>query len=325
MHLAGWHPSLPKSSTMSEFRPSLMHFFNSFKESLFLGNPRWTPAEIPCLKDKVIIVTGGNSGIGYDTVKALLEHEATVYIVSRNESKALPVIDELEKETGKRALYIQAELSDLSSVKRAAEQFLSKEDRLDILYNNAGIVYPFATTPEGNDLIFETNVTGTVRIINVSSSAHRLVPATNPLKLDAIQEGPLRDQVLRMYGYGFSKFCSNLYTNELARRYKDTNIVVMSVHPGCFHTSMTDHMPQTLANRMINKIIFIYSPDYKAYTQLWAGTAPEAGKLHGKYITPWNSVGNPRAETQDEGLMTELWTYLEGRVKAHELKQVEGA
>jgi retinol dehydrogenase-12 len=134
---------------------------------------------------------------------------------------------------------------------------------------------------------------------------------------------------------------------------------------GCFHTSMTDHMPQTLANRMINvsyhfpsgaglnsgltfrqKIIFIYSPDYKAYTQLWAGTAPEAGKLHGKvriliyplgiprtqfiltdsqYITPWNSVGNPRAETQDEGLMTELWTYLEGRVKAHELKQVEGA
>ena len=90
---------------------------------------------------QIILVTGGNSGIGYETVKVLFAKGATVYLAARSESKADEAIARLEKEvsaTGRgKVVFLELDLSDLRSVRKAAEEFLSKESRLDVLFNNA--------------------------------------------------------------------------------------------------------------------------------------------------------------------------------------------
>lgn len=96
------------------------------------------PVFLTCLWPlQVAIVTGGNSGIGYETTKQHLLKGARVYLAARSESKAQAAIARLEVETGKRAIWLELDLSDLTSVKRAAKTFLEAEAQLDILFNNA--------------------------------------------------------------------------------------------------------------------------------------------------------------------------------------------
>ena len=82
-------------------------------------------------------LTGGNSGIGYETCKALLAHNAKVYLAARNKDKAECAIQKLKEETGKEAIFLLLDLASLASVKRAAHEFLSKETALHVLFNNA--------------------------------------------------------------------------------------------------------------------------------------------------------------------------------------------
>ena len=81
--------------------------------------------------------TGGNNGLGYETIKVLLAHNATIYLAARNKSKASAAIASLREETGRTAIFLELDLASLASVKRAAEEFLSKEPVLHVLFNNA--------------------------------------------------------------------------------------------------------------------------------------------------------------------------------------------
>ncbi|KAJ8488637.1 hypothetical protein ONZ51_g3428 [Trametes cubensis] len=115
---------------------------NVYTQLLPPPKARWGVADIPDLTGKVMIVTGGNAGIGRETVKALLLHNAKVYMASRNEEKALAAITQLERETGRRAIFLKLDLANLSSVKAAAQEFMSKETKLHVLFNNGGVTYP---------------------------------------------------------------------------------------------------------------------------------------------------------------------------------------
>ena len=86
---------------------------------------------------QIVLVTGGASGIGYTACKELLLKNAKVYVAGRNWTKVADAIAGLEKETGKQAVALHLDLEDLDSVKAAAEEFLGKEDQLDILFCNA--------------------------------------------------------------------------------------------------------------------------------------------------------------------------------------------
>ena len=87
---------------------------------------------------KVIIVTGGNSGIGLETAKQLLLKNAKVYLAGRDGGKCEAAAKKLKEETkGKEPVILQLDLADLVSVRKAAEEFLEKEERLDVLFNNA--------------------------------------------------------------------------------------------------------------------------------------------------------------------------------------------
>ena len=86
--------------------------------------PVWGVDDIPDQTGKVVIVTGGNTGIGYETIKALLPKNATVYMASRSRQKAEEAIERLKKETGKEAKFLELDLADLKKVKQAAQDFL---------------------------------------------------------------------------------------------------------------------------------------------------------------------------------------------------------
>jgi len=114
-----------------------------FKE-IFPGKPHWTAKDMPDLAGKVVCVTGGNTGIGYETCKALLEHNAKVYLAARSEQKATAAIEKLKRETGKSDIHwLKLDLSDLPSCAAAAKELASKERKLDILFNNA--YFPIAS------------------------------------------------------------------------------------------------------------------------------------------------------------------------------------
>jgi retinol dehydrogenase 12 len=105
---------------------------------------QFTEADIPDLAGYTVIVTGATGGIGGPTADQLARHNARVYITGRSSEKIARKIAELQAEAGEKQLDLHAlrmDLEDLKSVQRAAEEFMSKEDRLDILINNAGVSF----------------------------------------------------------------------------------------------------------------------------------------------------------------------------------------
>ncbi|KAJ7190407.1 NAD(P)-binding protein [Mycena pura] len=301
--------------------------------------------DIPDLSDKIILVTGGNSGIGYETVKPLLLKNATVYLAARSPSKGHEAIAQLERETGKRAKFLELDLSDLRSVRRAAEAFLSMESRLDVLFNNAGVMIPPTDqlTAQGYDLQFGTNVLGhffltelllpaltashahsstPARIIHTSSTAHSRAPAHNVF-FDAVKGGPARDALVKKWGtlnapwtlYGASKLGNILVSDYYAKTYGHGDAAVLvscALHPGMVRTGVQRHGPAIF--KFITGLAFAPAP-VGAYTQLWAGTAASAEEINGKYFLPVGIATSPGGRTDDEQLAVEVVKYLKDAIE----------
>lgn len=101
-----------------------MASLGAYYRQLYPPSPEWTVDKIPDLSGKVFIVTGGSSGIGKETCKQLLLKNAKVYLAARSESKAQAALEELEKETGKKAIFQELDLGDLDATKKSAQEFL---------------------------------------------------------------------------------------------------------------------------------------------------------------------------------------------------------
>ncbi|KZT27891.1 NAD(P)-binding protein [Neolentinus lepideus HHB14362 ss-1] len=297
----------------------------------FPGKPKFKTEDIPDLSGKVIIVTGANTGIGKETAKALLLRNAKVYIAARSQEKSEQAIKDLEKETGKTAVFLKLDLADLPSIKAAAEEFKSKETQLHVLFNNAGVMIPPVEqlTAQGYDLQFGTNVLGhfyftklliptlvetakttpegKVRVITTSSSGHLF----HGLDFATFKDSPKRKKLGTTRLYAQSKFGNIVFANELGRRYGDS-IVSVSLNPGNIQSDLqryTKGIQRTLI------LSILYPTPYGAVTQLWAGTSKEGLELNGKYAIPWARVGPARKDTADPQLGKELWEWLEEQVK----------
>lgn len=124
----------------------------TFLKEIFPGKPHWTAQDMQDLTGKVVCVTGGNTGIGWETCKviilsrvlnntnrqALLEHNAKVYLCARDEKKAFAAIEKLKQVTGKSDVhFLKLDLADIPSAAAAAKELLAKEPRIDILFLNA--------------------------------------------------------------------------------------------------------------------------------------------------------------------------------------------
>ncbi|KAH9847103.1 NAD-P-binding protein [Lenzites betulinus] len=301
--------------------------------NMFPPKPTWGVDDIPDLSGKVMIVTGGNTGIGKETVKALLNHNAKVYIAGRNPQKVKEAIEDLRQATGKEAFFLQVDLADLQSIKQGVSDYLAKEARLDVLFNSGGVMVPpiEQITKDGYDLQFGTNVLGhyyltqlllplliasaetspdgKARVINTSSMGHRY---SSSIDFNTLRDGPARVKLGTMRLYSQSKFGNVVYSNELHRRYADQGIVSVSLHPGNLKTDLQRHA-SSIANVLVQPLL--YPAPMGALTQLYAGTSAEGAKLGGQYLIPWARVGRARKETDDAELGRKLWDWLEDAVK----------
>ena len=217
----------------------------------------WTTADIPDLSGKVIIVTGGNSGIGFEAAKELARKGAQTILACRNMEKAQAAFEKIQFEIPEsRVEIMELDLVNLESVRIFSDQFKSKYDRLDVLLNNAGIMMvPYGLTMDGFERQFGTNhlghfaLTGMLidmlvnthgsRVVNVSSNGHRFgrIDFENLMYENGEGYSP-------MNAYGRSKLANLLFTYELQRRLElaGASTIAAAAHPGLSDTHLVDHI-----------------------------------------------------------------------------------
>jgi len=266
----------------------------------------------------VLIITGGNAGIGFENSKAVLQKNGKLYLAARSAERAQAAIAKLKEITSKEAIFLPLDLADLRSVKKAAEEFLSKQETLDYLFLNAGVMNtPLdVLTAQGYDAQFGTNVLGHCafnqllmpallksyetnavkpRVIVVSSQGHGLAPpGKTGIEWDTMKPGPVRDKVWNSFPvggqlYGQSKLGNILWAQWLHRHYGD-KIVAISLHPGTITSELMKHNISWLFSTWT--YFLSYKGEFGALTQLWAGFSPEAADLGGGYAIPWGRPGN---------------------------------
>jgi NAD(P)-dependent dehydrogenase (short-subunit alcohol dehydrogenase family) len=229
-------------------------------------NNKWTAKNIPDLSGKVFIVTGANSGIGFEAAKEFARNGAETILACRNMGKATKARDNIKKEIpDARVKVIQLDLASLRSIREFAEKFKKGYKRLDVLVNNAGIMaVPYQTTEDGFESHIGVNhlghfaltallhnvllTTAGARVVTVSSNGHRMG------KMDFnnfIYEGG--KGYSRIGAYGRSKLANLLFTYELDKRFKKANIkaIAVAAHPGSSNTNLGRAWYITIAKMLL--------------------------------------------------------------------------
>ncbi|KAM5541128.1 hypothetical protein V8D89_005057 [Ganoderma adspersum] len=305
--------------------------------------PKFNVDQIPDLAGRIAIVTGGNSGCGYETIKVLLQHNAKVYLAARSKQNADAAVASLKAETGREPVFLELDLANLASVKKAAQEFLSKEPELHILFCNAGVLTPpiDQLTDDGYDLQFGTTVVGHFYLTELLMAALFAGAQTSPdhharvvttasmaaymqtLEYDTFRDGPARRALGTVGLYNQSKHGNAVLARQVAKRYADRGIVSISVNPGNFKTNLTRHTP-SLVTKFLGATV-LYPAPYGALTPLFAGTMPEALNYNGEFMIPWARLGRCRPEVYDDEVGNKLWSWLEGEVRAFESSQAGGS
>ncbi len=272
----------------------------------------WTEEDIPDQTGKVAIVTGGNSGIGYETVRILAKRGAHVVLAARNSIKGHEAVSKIVSEFPSANVETQPlDLADLASIKDFSTSFKERKIPLHILINNAGIMgVPKGTTVDGFELQFGINhlghfaLTGRLiedllaekggRIVNVASNAHR----QGRLNFYDLQS---THRYGRMRAYAQSKLANLVFTAELDRRLKragHNDTLSVAAHPGMAHSNIASNFEsESYFDRLLENSLKILGPYFVQSTvagaipTLRAATDPSAEG--GDYFGP-----SQRAQTR---------------------------
>ncbi|KXX73554.1 Short-chain dehydrogenase TIC 32, chloroplastic [Madurella mycetomatis] len=316
------------------------------------GGVAFKPAtDIPPLNDKVILVTGGNAGLGKAAIQQLAAHSpARIYLASRDASRAQSAIADITRavpSAGSVIKPLSLDLTSFASIKAAAQQVLSECSRLDILMLNAGIMAtPAATTQEGYEIQFGTNHVGhalltklllplllrtaalqlqqspetrkpDVRVVVLSSMAH-LFSAPGGIDFSTLKGAGSGGLYWTWALYGQSKLANILFAKELARRYPQ--LTVVAVHPGVVNTNLMipfsqQYLVAHLARRAGGWVLS--TADQAVRNQLWAAAATK-GIENGEFYYPVGVAGLAGGRANDGELARMLWEWtekeLEGQV-----------
>ena len=255
------------------------------------------------LTGRRVIVTGGASGIGIETARALAGAGAEVTLAVRNTSAAQPVAEDIVATTGsKQVLVAPLGLADQASV---ASFVAAWEGPLDILVNNAGVMAsPEMRTPQGWELQFATNhlghfalatglhralaAAGRARVVSVSSSAH----LRSPVVFDDIH---FRERAYDPWlAYGQSKTANVLFAVEATRRWADDGITVNAVMPGGIRTNLqryvSDEELARLRAQMGSAAPSWKTPEQGAATSVLVATSPLLDGVGGRYFEDCNEA-----------------------------------
>jgi NAD(P)-dependent dehydrogenase (short-subunit alcohol dehydrogenase family) len=257
---------------------------------------RWTTADIPDQTGRTAVITGANTGLGYETAAALAAKRAHVVLAVRNLDKGKEAARRLEQATPGGGVSVQElDLTSLESVRAAADQLRSQHDTIDLLINNAGVMFtPKATTKDGFELQFGTNhlghfaFTGLLldqllgvedsRVVTVSSIGHRFARG---IRFDDLQ---WERKYSRVGAYGQAKLANLLFTYELQRRLRGTRTIAAAAHPGGSRTELTRNLPPVVAAVSRRLEPLFQGADMGALPTLRAATDPDV--LGGQYYGP---------------------------------------
>jgi NAD(P)-dependent dehydrogenase (short-subunit alcohol dehydrogenase family) len=260
---------------------------------------KWTTANIPVLSGKVIVVTGGNSGLGYESVKAFAEAGAEVILASRDAVKGEKAGKDIGETKGKIAV-MQLDLACLDSIKSFADAFKSRHKKLDVLLNNAGIMFsPYFLTKDGFEgqmgtnhlghfaltrhlLDFIVNTPGS-RVVNVSSNAHKWgkIDFDNFLFENGRDYSPIKS-------YSRSKLANLLYTYELQKWFerKNINSIAVAAHPGSSSTNLVRYVDDKMLFKTFKSLLMLMTQNQSqgALPQIRAAVDPQV--KGGSYYGP---------------------------------------
>ncbi|MEK7259981.1 MAG: SDR family NAD(P)-dependent oxidoreductase [Pseudomonadota bacterium] len=283
------------------------------------------------LTGKTYIVTGANSGIGYEAAKNFASRGATVALVCRSESRGRDAVASIVAATGnaKVSLYV-ADFSLLASVSKVADALLADFPVIDVLCNNAGGANgPRTVTAEGFETTLVTNHlsgfllmrkllgrmleagnSGVKRVVFTSSYGHN----NSPLDFDDLN---LEKDYTTLKAYGRSKLKNLLTARELQRRYGDRNIVASSFHPGAVRTPIWGK--GGVVGRVLGVVLypFMVSVEQGADTFIWLASSQDEGsvKAGGHYFYK-RSRPRTAAFATDEAA-AKLWQVSEGLVEPY--------
>ena len=290
----------------------------------------WTEDDIPDQTGRVAVVTGANSGLGLETARQLAAHGATVVLAVRSLERGAAAIDDIRATVpGARLEIEQLDLASLASVRRAADALRGSHDRIDLLVNNAGVLFTERElTADGFELQFGTNHLGHFaltallldrvlatpgsRVVTVGSLGHWA-----PFRFD-LDDVRAEGRYNRFAAYSRSKLANLLFAYELQRRLATAGATTFSLaaHPGGSDTDVASHMPGMGFMRTRFQGLAQPAP-MGALPTLRAATDPAAGG--GQYFGPdrlFESRGHPivvrsSSRSQDLALQARLWSLSE--------------
>ncbi len=298
---------------------------------------KWTAEQIPLQGGKTAVVTGANSGIGYQAALELARHGAHVLLGCRNAAKGSAALDRLKREArGASAEVVQLDMASLASIRAFAAAFLARGVVLDLLINNAGVMAlpTRELTEDGFERQFGTNhlghfaLTGLLmpallaapapRVVTVASLAHR----TGKIEFDNLQS----EKSYKGKGweaYNASKLANILFAKELDRRARaaHNSLLSLAVHPGVSITNIFENGPganglKAIAVKVLAPVL-MQKDDAGALPTLYAATSSEA--KGGEYIGPDGFgelkgapvVVQPKPQALDTAVGERLWAVSE--------------
>jgi len=288
---------------------------------------KWTELSVSDLTGRIAVVTGANTGLGLETARVLAARGAKVVVAVRNVDKGRAAAATIvAAHPDAKVTLLPLDLSSLASVREAAARLRSDYHRIDLLVNNAGVMYtPQSATADGFELQFGTNhlghfaLTGLVldrmlavdrsRVVAVSSVGHRIL---STIDFDDLE---FRNGYNRVAAYGRSKLANLLFTYELERRLRKAGAATsaLAAHPGVAATELTRNSPRALHWLAEVATPLLQSPLMGALATLRAATDPSA--VGGQYYGPGGVgelMGHPvlvqsSKRSHDEDLQRRLW------------------
>ena len=271
------------------------------------------------MTEKVVLVTGATAGIGEETALGIAKTGARTVLVGRNRAKGERVIARIKSETGNDKLdLLVADLSSLQEIRRLADEFKSKYDRLDVLVNNAGGIFDQRKeTVDGLEYTFALNhlsyflltnllldslkQADQARVVSVSSEAHRI----GNLDFDDLEYKKRKYGALKVYGG--SKLMNVLFTHELAQRLAGTNVTANCLHPGAVASEFGDNTAGLMrAIVWIFKNTMAITAKKGAETSVYLATSPDVANVSGKYFDSKREKDSSK-NSHDAAAQKRLW------------------
>lgn len=302
------------------------HFFSSYLTLLFIPTLP-LPTTTKNMNEKIILITGGNDGIGKATAIGLAKMGATVIIACRNAQKAEEAVLDIQKESDNAKVEaLSLDLASFDSIRRCAAQFQERYNQLDVLVNNAGVfTSTLQLTEEGYELQFGVNHLGhfllthlllpqlqaapSPRVVNVSSVGHYRG------KIDFNNLRGENSTYIGWNAYTRSKLANVLFTRAFAQRYP--HILCNALHPGGVRTNIATKDSGWLVSFVWKTLGFrMVSTEQGAQTSIYLAASPQVAQVSGKYFDEKQHIQTPATLAQDDELAKKLWEYSETAIQA---------